>query len=126
MRIGIDDVRLVEFRHHEKPVAARHRVPIIFAYAFTKQGRRWSHPVAVVLQAAINVIRSPHIISDVIELREDDVVDNLEGAAFVVRDLIAAIAAALYAVGVGRVYPERLMVAVYVLRDVDKRPAAIV
>src|ERR1035438_3870190 len=70
-------------------------------------------PVAVVLQAAAHHVRLLHVVVDVVELREREGVHHLEGPASVEAQLPAAVGAADDALGVERIDPKGLMVAMY-------------
>lgn len=82
-------------------------------------------PVAVVLEAAAQVVRPLHVEVDVVELRERDGVGHLPVPAGVIADLPATVRSLEEVVRVGRVDPHRLVVAMHALRDLLEGPPAI-
>src|SRR5262249_23638756 len=82
-------------------------------------------PIAVVLQAAANVVGLSHVSRDRVELRRRDGVDELPRRGLVVTDIQTAVVADDQVVGVIRIDPQRVVIAVRDALDHLERLAAV-
>ena len=100
LRIGINQPRFLQIRHGEKPVAARHRVPVDLSIPLRGERLTGAAPVAVVLQAAAHHVRLLHVVVNVIELRKREGVHHFECLRAVVTHLPPAVGSAQHTLGV--------------------------
>ncbi len=77
----------------------------------TRRGR--PHPRVVVLHAAVDVVRVAHVDADGVELADRQVVDADVGLAAVPRFVETAVAGEIEVLGVVRIDPEGVEIAVY-------------
>ncbi len=108
--LGVDQVGVLGIDEGVKAVAGADVDPIAVLDAADR--RRRSGPGAVVLQAAVDAVRPPHVVADVVELRHRQGPEEAPLPAFAVRHVDAAVGAEQHLVRVLRVDPERVMVAV--------------
>ena len=89
---------------------------------------RRAHPAAVVLQAAVNVIRISHVGAHVVELGDRNIVEKAPVVGLIERLVNAAIVAAQHLAGIIGIDPKRVKVAVHALVGplrVDRRTEAL-
>ena len=125
LRVRVDEPRLVHHRHSEEAVASRYSGPVTLPVSLPRQAPARAAPVAVVLQSAAHHVRPLHVVVDVIELRERKRVHDFEVLARVVAHLPPTIRPAQDVARVGRVDPERLVIAVHITPDRAEVRAAV-
>ena len=112
---GIDVGRIGGVFEHPEAVAAEHVFPARIGDAAGIG--RIAHPRAVVLQAAIDVIRIGVVHADVIELRDRQIHLVLPARAAVLAAPQAAVVAGKHDVGIRRIDPDLVKIAVRCVGD---------
>ena len=125
LQVVVDQLGVLEVGHAEEAVTAAHVLPLGPRGAGRAGRLARAAPGAVVLQAAAQVIRHLKVVRHVVELRERDVVEDVERPAGVVRDLEPAVVTEQDAVRIGGIDPHRLVIAVRGRADAREVPAAV-
>ena len=125
LRLRVEDrpVRLIVLG--VEAVAAANPEPVGVEDAVAAARRARSAPAAVVLQAAADVVRLPHVGADRVELPDRHGVHVLPGVTAVVGDVETAVVAEHQVIAVLRIDPDRVMVAVRNALDRVPRFAAV-
>src|SRR5579859_1641392 len=124
--LGVDDVGISWINLRIETVAAAHGKPVGVGDAARIQSGAGPTPYVVVLQAPANVIWLGHIEADLIELGQWDGVDEIPGASPVMAHINAAVRTGDDVVGIPRINPHRMVVAVDALHQVLAEGAAAV
>ena len=124
LRLGVDVVGIARIGEHPEAVAAVEVFPA--AAGDAARIRRVADPRAVVLQAAVDVVRAIHVDAHVVELRDRQVVGLPPAIAAVVRIPEAAVVAGDEVVGVVGIDPDVVPVAVAAAADAAEALAAVV
>src|SRR5262245_30190787 len=101
--VGVDDAATT-------PATAAATATTAAAAASARLAR--AAPTAVILQSAANVVRLSHVHGDRVELRRRDVVDEFPSRGLVVADIQTAVVADDQVVGVIRIDPQCVVIAV--------------
>ena len=113
---------------HIKAIAAAHALPIAVAYAAALPYVCRAAPAAVVLQATHHVVGQRIVHGNMVQLAQGQFFVELPSAATVAANGNAAVVAVDDKIGIGGVYPPRVVIGVHaaVGYDDSKRLAAIV
>ena len=112
LRFGVDDVRVGGVDAGVEAVAALHGDPVLVADAGGLQAGAGAAPGVVVLQAAADAVGLLEIVGDFVELAERDVVQVAPVAAAIPGHPDAAVVAVEDVVGIRRVDPDGVDIAV--------------
>ena len=82
LQIVVDAPRLLQIRDGKESVAAAHCVPVVLADSLRQERVGGPAPGAVVLQPAAEHVGFLHVVIDVVELREGEVVQDVHRRAF--------------------------------------------
>ncbi len=116
LRLRVADRPIARIVRRVEAVAAADAIPVGVHDAGGAPHRAWTAPRAVVLQAAADVVGLPHVHADRVELAERREADLFPRLALVVADVEAAVVADDEVLIVARVDPERVVVAVALVR----------
>ena len=91
--VGIHEIGLARYGNREEAISAANRVPFARHDPARFVGLRRAAPVAVVLQAATDVVGIPIVHEDVVVLREAEIAEDVEVGAAITAHLHTAITA---------------------------------
>ena len=112
LRLGIENVRIGRICLSIEAIATADAEPIGISNARIAACLAGPCPRAVILQAAVNVIRFAHVCRDRIKLRGHNRVDEFPGVTLVITHVQAAIISNAQVFAVLRIDPDRVMIAV--------------
>ena len=113
LRLAVNGVRIHGIDLRVKTIAAGRANPVSVGDALTISRLTRPAPAAVVLQAAVDVVkRLPHVRRDRVVLRDGEVGNEVDGATTIVTDVDAAVAADDEMIGIRRIDPHRVMIGV--------------